>query len=139
MNTIILASHGELALGMKQTASVIIGENDNIIAFSAYGEQDLPIKESLIQTVKHHYLNNKIYIVTDILGGSVNTEAMQLTNEFPEITVLSGMNLPLIISLATKTTKISVEELDLILSESRQGIVNCSALITQTVMEEDDL
>lgn len=139
MNLIILLSHGELALGMKHTASIIIGDTENIIAFSAYGSQDLPIKENVIKVIKQYYLSKNIFIVTDILGGSVNTEALQLTNDYPDITVLAGMNLSLVISLATKTEPMSKVELEQVISESREGIINCSMLMKEIEMEESDL
>lgn len=47
MNQILLASHGELAKGMLQTASMLIGELDNIHAFSSYRDDDSRLLHSM--------------------------------------------------------------------------------------------
>lgn len=140
MNLIILASHGELAMGMKHTASMIIGESDRIHAFSAYRDEDGPIELQVKELVEEYYAKDDIYILTDILGGSVNTSMMQLIVSYPKIQLVSGMNLPLVISIATQTHKITEDELCKIITESKEAILNCSKLIKESVNEEvDDL
>ncbi|BDP82419.1 hypothetical protein EfmAA290_30950 (plasmid) [Enterococcus faecium] len=71
MATIILASHGEFAQGLKQTATMIIGDSVPIHALSAFRDED----ESILVQIKKLLATIDIeetYILTDILGGSVN-------------------------------------------------------------------
>ncbi|MBO0450827.1 MULTISPECIES: PTS sugar transporter subunit IIA [Enterococcus] len=139
MNKIILASHGEFSQGLKQTASMIIGDEGNIFALSAFRDEDEPIKsqvEHLLEEIGH----DDVYILTDIFGGSVNNDLLMIQKEHQEVHLLAGMNLPLVISIATQTEKIKSDQLTTIIEESRQGIIDCKQLlVTEINIGGDDL
>lgn len=139
MVQIILASHGNLAKGMKDTLNIIIGDVSMVEAFSSYRDENLNIRDAVEVIVKEKYTKADIFILTDILGGSVNTEMMSLIKEYPKIHVLSGMNLPVVISLATQTDKISEDLLQEIIQESQQGIIDCNKLLNEckNIKEEE--
>lgn len=75
MVTIILVSHGELAQGLKQTATMIIGDSVSIYAVSAFRDEDEPVLEQ-IKKILTRLDQTTTYILTDILGGSVNNEML---------------------------------------------------------------
>ncbi|HGF7712541.1 TPA: PTS sugar transporter subunit IIA [Enterococcus faecium] len=138
MNNIILASHGELSQGLKQTAEMILGPTNNIYALSAYRDEDEPIEKQI------KYLVNKLgeknlFILTDILGGSVNNEMLPLLKENPALHLITGMNLPLVISIATQVDTISSEDLHAIVEESQNSLIDCSLLIKNQEEGGDDL
>lgn len=139
MVQIILASHGDLAKGMKDTLSMIIGDVSMVEAFSSYRNEDINVREVVEKIVKEKYSEGDIFIFTDILGGSVNTEMMSLIKEYPKIHVISGMNLPIVISVATQMEEISESLLQKIIQESQQGIVDCNKLLNEfkNIQEED--
>jgi len=139
MNQILLASHGELAKGMLQTASMLIGELDNIHAFSSYRDDDSRLLHSMNEKIKTFNENDHVYILSDIFGGSVNNEILKLLNK-SNITLIAGMNLMLVMGVATQTEKIEEKELNRIIQESQQGIINCNSLLEKnTNTEGDDL
>lgn len=139
MNKIILASHGDFSQGLKQTSSMIIGDEGNIFALSAFRDEDEPIKrqvEHLLEKIGYE----DVYILTDIFGGSVNNDLLAIQQEHPEVHLFAGMNLPLVISIATQSGKISSEQMNLILEESRQGMIDCKQLLTAKInIGGDDL
>lgn len=139
MVQIILASHGDLAKGMKDTLSMIIGDVSMVDAFSSYRNEDVNVREAVEKIVKEKYSEADIFIFTDILGGSVNTEMMSLIKEYPKIHVISGMNLPIVISVATQVEEVSESLLQQIIQESQQGIVDCNKLLNEfkNIQEED--
>jgi PTS system mannose-specific IIA component/fructoselysine and glucoselysine-specific PTS system IIA component len=124
MIQIILASHGDLAKGMKDTLGMIIGDVSMVEAFSSYRNEEVNVGEIVEKIVREKYIEADIFIFTDILGGSVNTEMMSLIKEYPKIHVISGMNLPIIISVATQANEISESLLQQIMEESQKGIVD---------------
>ena len=65
MNTIILASHGALSQGLKQTAEMILGPATNIYALSAYRDEDEPIEQQ-IQSIVSKIRKKKIYLFSQI-------------------------------------------------------------------------
>lgn len=138
MNTIILASHGELSQGLKQTAEMILGPANNIYALSAYRDEDEPIEGQMLQLVTKLGTKN-LFILTDILGGSVNNEMLPLLKDNPEIHLITGMNLPLVISIATQAGKISSNDLQRIIIESQNSLIDCSRLLQTSEKGGDDL
>lgn len=133
---IILVSHGKLAKGMKDTVEMIAGQQENLEAYEAYenGTSD----DSFINDLKNSLTlskNDDVIIVTDVLGGSVNNEATQLLKDYPNLTILTGMNLPLIITLVTTVNSgISDEKVSEAIDEGKKGVLSVNKLIT----EEDD-
>lgn len=139
MIQIILASHGNLAKGMKDTLNMIIGDVLMVEAFSSYRDEDVNIRDAVEEIIKEKYAKEDIFILTDILGGSVNTEMMSLIKEYPKIHVLSGMNLPVVVSLATQADEISERLLEQIIKDSQQSIVDCNKLLNgcKSIQEGD--
>lgn len=133
---IILVSHGKLAKGMKDTVEMIAGQQDNLEAYEAYknGTSD----DSFINDLKNSLASSKnddVIIVTDVLGGSVNNEATQLLKNHPNLTILTGMNLPLIITLVTTVNSgISDEKVSEAIDEGKKGVLSVNKLMT----EDDD-
>lgn len=138
MNTIILASHGALSQGLKQIAEMILGPATNIYALSAYRDEDEPIEQQ-IQSIVSKLGKENLFILTDILGGSVNNEMIGLLKKEPAIRLITGMNLPLVISIATQVNPIAAADLELIIEESRQSLIDCNRLLKKSNEGGDDL
>lgn len=140
MATIILASHGEFAQGLKQTATMIIGDSVPIHALSAFRDED----ESILVQIKKLLATIDIeetYILTDILGGSVNNDMLTIIKEkeYEGLQLITGMNLPLVISIATYNGKIGESELEKIIRESQQSVIDCRKLLVEQLTGGDDL
>ena len=138
MATIILASHGEFAQGLKQTATMIIGDSVPIHALSAFRDED----ESILVQIKKLLATIDIeetYIVTDILGGSVNNDMLTIIKEYEGLQLITGMNLPLVISIATYNGKIGESELEKLIKESQQSVIDCRKLLVEQLTGGDDL
>ncbi|MGY2827450.1 PTS sugar transporter subunit IIA [Enterococcus faecium] len=138
MATIILASHGEFAQGLKQTATMIIGDSVPIHALSAFRDED----ESILVQIKKLLATIDIeetYILTDILGGSVNNDMFTIIKEYEGLQLITGMNLPLVISIATYNGKIGESELEKLIKESQQSVIDCRKLLVEQLTGGDDL
>ena len=138
MATIILASHGEFAQGLKQTATMIIGDSVPIHALSAFRDED----ESILVQIKKLLATIDIeetYILTDILGGSVNNDMLTIIKEYEGLQLITGMNLPLVISIPTYNGKIGESELEKLIKESQQSVIDCRKLLVEQLTGGDDL
>jgi mannose/fructose-specific phosphotransferase system component IIA len=137
---IVLISHSNMAVGMKDTLNMIVGDDKNVLAFAAY----INGSTTEIQKVKDLIENNQneqFIVLTDLLGGSVNNEMMQLLENNKNIRLVTGMNLPLAMQLQLKaatTEKINDEELNQIINESKKALVNVKNLLVEKRMNEDD-
>ncbi|MEG0329605.1 MAG: PTS sugar transporter subunit IIA [Longicatena sp.] len=135
MTTIILASHGELAKGMLHSASMIIGDLiKDVEVFCLYpGQNPQDYAEQLRTRIQND--GESWIILADVLGGSVHTALSQLT-AFGDVTILSGMNLNLVLSvLLGDHNDVSEKHMTHIMDEAKTGITYKKRIDKQ---EEED-
>lgn len=99
MNRFILASHGELAAGMKKTIAMLFGPQDNI---SAYGLHEGESVRALYEAVEKEVMEAEgecVIAITDLPGGSVNNNLLELVGKRDNFYLLSGMNVGLVLNL----------------------------------------
>lgn len=99
MRRIVLVSHGRLAQGMMSSLEMIAGKQPHVTAICAYMQDSPDVTKSLLSMANLLEEGDEMVIVTDLLGGSVNNEAAQLRT-IPNVFIVSGMNLGLVLSLA---------------------------------------
>lgn len=105
----ILASHGSLATGMLSAINMICGKDTRISAYDLnnYHSPD-EILEILTEIVKNNTDTN-IYILTDVLGGSVQNALLHLA-VYENVGIITGMNLGLVLSLLTNSDECTLQE-----------------------------
>ena len=93
---IIITGHGKFGYGLKSSLNIIVGENDSI-RFVDFTEEKSP--ESLKEEIKRNLkeTNGKVYIFTDLLGGTPFKVSSELALENSNIEVLCGTNLPMLV------------------------------------------
>lgn len=126
MNQIILASHGGLAEGARDTLSMVLGDVSNVHVVTLARDDKEPVSKEVERLVESFDENDAVYVCTDMLGSSVNNSVVELMNNGAKITVISGMNMPLVLSLAVSAGPLSASELRAIVREARAGLVNCA-------------
>ena len=99
MTRIVLASHGRLADGMKDTLSFILGDLPNVSTICAYVDQDVSLRSQIDQAFAEFSPEDVVVVVTDLFGGSVNNEFTNVVQQRENIHLVTNMNLPLLISL----------------------------------------
>ena len=78
MNRILLASHGPLAKGMKDTLAILAGENDRIETLCAYvDDQSRDVAKMIDAWEAGLDPDDRWIVVTDVFGGSVNNEFLR--------------------------------------------------------------
>ncbi|MCI1276584.1 MAG: PTS sugar transporter subunit IIA [Pediococcus acidilactici] len=125
---IILASHGALAKGMKDTLDMIVGNQVSIQAYSAYDEENVDFASDISQQITRE-VNEQFIIVTDVMGGSVNNAMTELVLRYKNVFLITGMNLPLILSLATYSGDIDLKALDELVQEGKRGLINVNKMV----------
>jgi len=95
---IIIATHGEFANGIKQSGSMIFGEQDLVQAVTlmpSEGPEDLQAK---MRAVVKEFGVEEILFLCDLWGGSPFNQATILFKEDPEHrAIVTGLNLPMLI------------------------------------------
>ncbi|MET1247394.1 PTS N-acetylglucosamine transporter subunit IIBC [Sporolactobacillus sp. STCC-11] len=136
MRKFIIASHHKMAEGVKDTLNYITGGQGNIYALSAY-LKNIPIQEEIEELVKEIKEEDEVVIFTDLLGGSVNQAFSRYINR-PHVHVITGMNLPVIMSLVLNPEPgyLTADQIHTALNEAKEQLVYVNDLVTN--MSEDD-
>ena len=126
MTRIVLASHGRLADGMKDTLSFILGDLPNVSTICAYVDQDVSLRSQIDQMFAEFSPEDAVVVVTDIFGGSVNNEFMALLGE-KDFILVAGMNMPTLVELVSEDEP-TVEGVQSVVERGRQSILVCNGL-----------
>lgn len=110
---IIIASHGEFAAGIKQSGSMIFGEQEKVEAvvfMPSEGPEDLQRK---LQEAIAKVDSEEILFLVDLWGGSPFNQANKLFEEAPEKrAIVAGLNLPMLIeAYASRFTMTTAHEI----------------------------
>lgn len=96
---IILASHGELANGILQSATMIFGEQKNVTPVTLEpheGPDDINLK--MKEAISHFDSQDEVLILVDLWGGTPFNQANALIKGHEDKwAILTGVNLPMLI------------------------------------------
>lgn len=129
---IILISHGEFAYGLHKALELIMGEQAYIYNFGLLNDET---PNSIIEKIKKMIEpSDFIIILGDIIGGSMCNEARKLL-DLPNVVLIGGVNLPLLIELAVSNanTKEEVYKIVDTLRTSMNVIEKADALVNNSV------
>ncbi|ERK57649.1 putative PTS system mannose-specific EIIAB component [Gemella bergeri ATCC 700627] len=110
---IIIASHGEFAAGIKQSGTMIFGEQEKVetvVFMPNEGPEDLQRK---LQEAIKKVDSEEILFLVDLWGGSPFNQANKLFEEAPEKrAIVAGLNLPMLIeAYASRFTMTTAHEI----------------------------
>lgn len=93
----IIVSHGPFAKAALQSTEMIIGEQENVITLEVDYDTTLEgMAKALKKVIKDKGAENVI-IFCDILGGTPANACIKNLDEFPNLSVVTGFNLPVLI------------------------------------------
>ena len=127
MNQIILASHGGLAAGAKDTLEMVLGDVSNVHVVSLARDDKEPITNKVEAMIATFNADDTVYVLTDMLGSSVNNSMVELSKNGTKFTVVSGFNIPLALTLAMSPAPVKGAELAALINEARTGLTNPNA------------
>ena len=122
MNQIILASHGGLAAGAKDTLEMVLGDVSNVHVVSLARDDKEPITNKVEAMIATFNADDTVYVLTDMLGSSVNNNMVELSKNGTKFTVVSGFNIPLALTLAMSPAPVKGAELAALINEARTGL-----------------
>lgn len=118
MRKVYLVSHGKLALGMKNSIEMIIGEKENLKAFAMMpGESP----EDITAKIKSEFNDkDEFVIISDIPNGSIHNASLQLCT-LDNVYLISGMMSSLVLEiLILNENEKFIDHIDSIISGSKQ-------------------
>lgn len=97
MKRIVVASHGSMAEGMKNTIELFAGHKNNVSYISAYTKENDDLSKTLDTLFASFNEDDKVIIFTDLMGGSVNQKITVKAQNKSNVFIIYGFNLPVVI------------------------------------------
>ena len=102
---VVVVTHGQLATELLNAAETIVGDLPRFTAVSiGWHEDTQDAREEIAQAVARVQQGSGVLILTDMFGGTPANLAMTfLAQEATKVEVITGVNLPMLIKLASST------------------------------------
>lgn len=116
---IVLATHGFMAKGMKNSVELLLGKRDNICVINAYTD-DSDLEEQFNEHFHDIGKEEQVLVFTDLYGGSVNQFVQSKLNDY-RIELLASVNMSLVLEFAARDQEsYDEDEIEAILNGARE-------------------
>lgn len=137
MTGIVLVTHLRLSLHLIEAAERIVGKQPNLISVSLEADESLhALAEKISQAIQSCLKNfpegsEGVLILTDLFGSTPTNASLSLIqNNLKTVQILTGVNLPMLISALSNRNKMNLNELaEKVLADGKKGIQNAKELL----------
>jgi PTS system mannose-specific IIA component len=126
----VIVSHGQLANELLSAAETVVGELGHIAAVSIGWHDDVETAKDEIERAIKKVSNGKgVLLLTDMFGGTPTNISAMFINE-GEIEIVTGVNLPMVIKLASQNRDVPLAEMAKeVEAQGKQSIYCASELL----------
>lgn len=134
----VVISHGQVANELVAAAETVVGDLANITAVSIGWHDDVELaKDEIERAIKQVSAGSGVILLTDMFGGTPTNIATIFYKE-DEVEIVTGVNLPMVIKLATTTDTMALNELAAAVeAEGRESICRASDLLAPKKLKKD--
>lgn len=131
---ILVIGHGRFAEGIKSVANIIVGDLSEVTFMNTYVD-DIDFH---VELDNYFSKNNKVLVLTDLFGGSVNQDIIQYITKV-NINIITGINIPLILEILLSNTTGNDLDFRQIISSAKEQIVFVNDMLENLNNEEGEL
>jgi PTS system mannose-specific IIA component len=131
----VIVSHGQLATELLAAAETVVGELDHVTAVSIGWHDDVEMAKSEIErAIKRVSTGSGVIVLTDMFGGTpTNISAMFIKQN--EVEIVTGVNLPMVIKLASQRTELPLTDVAREIEEQgKQAIYRTSQIALRAAL-----
>jgi len=112
MVNFVLVAHGGFAAGLMSAAELIVGKQENVLTFSLNeGDSIDELEQNVDLGIQDMSSTGEMLVLVDLMGASPFNISTRLVQKYPEIKIVTGMNLPMLIEGLMSREDMSVKEL----------------------------
>jgi len=98
---IVVVSHGRLAIEFVAALEHVVGPQDHVVTVCIGPSDDMEQRrKEILAGIKTVEQGDGVVLLTDMFGGTPSNLAISAMNS-PEIEVIAGVNLPMLVKLAS--------------------------------------
>lgn len=134
----VIVSHGQVAGELLAAAETIVGSLSHITAVSIGWHDDVEMaKDEISRAITKVSEGAGVLLLTDMFGGTpTNISAMFIREN--EVEIVTGVNLPMVIKLASQTKEMALTELAKDVEEQgKQSIYRTGELLEPQKLKKD--
>lgn len=134
----VIVSHGQVANELVAAAEAVVGDLGHIVAVSIGWHDDVEMAQDEIRrAIDNVSSGNGVLLLTDMFGGTpTNIAAMFLKEN--EVEIVTGVNLPMVIKLASNNSEMTLHELAQEVEEQgKQAICRAGVILEPQKMKKD--
>jgi mannose PTS system EIIA component len=107
----VIVSHGQVANELVAAAETVVGEVSHITAVSIGWHDDVETAQNEIENaIQKVSRGNGVLLLTDMFGGTPTNISAMFYKE-GEVEIVTGVNLPMVIKLASQTVELPLTEM----------------------------
>lgn len=139
MRKYLMISHGRFAIGMEDTLKLFLGDSQPFTAIGGYSEGLEDVDAQIARFMETVEEDDELVICCDIQGGSVNQKMLPYISR-PKTYVLAGMNLPMIITLATLPTdeELTMDMIRNVIEQSKEAVCLSNDFMVESDSDDED-
>ena len=126
----VIVSHGRLATELLAAAETVVGDLSHVAAVSIGWHDDVEAARNEIdRAISNVSQGDGVIVLTDMFGGTPTNISAMFFKE-GEVEIVTGVNLPMVVKLASNSKEISLGDLAReIEDQGKQSIYRTSALL----------
>ncbi len=135
MVSILIVTHGEFGAYVLDAAEEIVGRDpkQSIAALKISGRIPLiEVRQKITDSINQFLQESEgagVLVVCDMLGGTPCNEVLLACRNYPNVEVLAGVNLYMVVSAMLNARRLSLARLvEKVLEDSKRSITNAKAL-----------
>ena len=134
---VVIVTHCHLAEELIAAAQLVVGEElrqfQPVSIDPKEGSEE--IREKIIAAIRKVDRGQGVLILTDMYGGTPSNISLSFLEE-RKIEVITGVNLPMLLKLATYKNEMSFEELAFFITDYGQRNINLASEVLKTRVEK---
>jgi PTS system mannose-specific IIA component len=128
----VIVTHGQLATELLHAAEMIVGDICHVRAISIDWHDDVETAREIIErAIAEADQGSGVLILTDLFGGTPTNLVMTYGGRVP-VEVVTGVNLPMVIKLATAPSECSLLEVARSVTEQGRKNIHLASELMQT-------
>lgn len=134
----VIVTHGQLANELLAAAETVVGEIGHVTAVSIGWHDDVEVAQDQVErAIASVASGSGVLVMTDMFGGTpTNIAAMFL--KAGEVEIVTGVNLPMVVKLASNTKELNLSELaSEVETQGKQSIYRTGALLEPQRAKKD--